>query len=523
MIPIAMMLILLALLLFIFAWRGRVVARGQFCRKCRFDLAGLAWDESGAQCPECGHVVCQASARRALLRRRSRGGLVAALILMLGGIGTLGFWASGNASVILKPMPDWAVVRLTDMGMDAALDELVARVSRAPNPMSAWQMNNVIELGLAHQADTLTAWDPRWGEVLYVALVGGQMSDEQIKQYMLNGVAINMLIRDRVHQGARQVDCQMKITPGRLAALNGGATNLMVRAKWVADGIVGKPSRRYSGSGAMAAQVRVPDRGWWSSGAPYPIKPWGSGFNGEIGSKVRVYTQYDFMIKAIDGQYGMADAVSIKERDEDDGYVKLKRFTVEHDVEIIDPSEPIVRTIDDPELARTAVNALTVSPIKVMKTLPEPQYLSSVPAIMISRQSESLPESIALRVYLRLDGAQEIEIGSWVTQGPHAGLHGSGIQWRVNSEDEDKLLMAQETVDQLIKQGRADVILRTDAAIATGNPEIEQVIGMAMIFEDVPVQIVETLSNMWNSGSDDWIKGELFDADTPTRTDSERP
>lgn len=523
MIIIGIALCMVGLIVLIFSWRGRVVARGEFCKKCRFDLAGLELDVSDSKCPECGSVVHVQTSRRRSLRRRSRVGLMLAVMLIVGGLSMLGVWASGNASVIMGKMPDSVVLTLTDMGMDAAIDELVLRVSRVPNPMSPAQIDKSIEMGLAHQADLMVGFDPRWGEVLYLTCVQKQMSQEQVSQYLLHGVNIDMIMRDRVHQGDEQLDCYMKITPGRLDALNGGPTDFMVKAKWVADGVVGEPSREYSQSGAMAAQVRVPSGGSWSTGVPYPINPSSPGFDGEIGSKVRVYTQYDFAIKDVGGQYGMANSVVMSDAENNDGYISLDRITVEHEVEIIDPSEPIVPTIDDSALAELAMNSLSIMPIRVMETLQEPQYQSGVPVLLISRQSLSLPESIALRAFLRIDDGREIEIGSWITYGPQPGHHGSGISWRINPEHKDRLIEAQEIVDRLIAVGKADVIFRTDATLAEGDPDIKQVINLTVLFEDVPVEVVEGLSNMYNSNADGWVKGRAFDEPETSDPDQSTP
>jgi len=304
MIIFSIVLVVLGFVIFLLAMRGRVVARGAFCKKCRFDLAGLDLESALAKCPECGRGVGDRADRRVVLRRKSRWGLGLASILLLGGVGTLGFWASGNASVILKPMPDWAVVGLTEMGMDAALDELVVRVSRVPNPMSGSQISKAIEAGLAHQADVVAAFDPRWGEVLYVACVERYMSGEQLKQYMLLGVSSDVLIRDRVHRGANKVDVLMKITPARMNALTGGYTGYSVSRKWIADGVVDQRARKWSSTfGPLALVSATKPGGWWTNSAPTPIVPTGGALNGKVGSKLMVYTEYELVLSAASDQY----------------------------------------------------------------------------------------------------------------------------------------------------------------------------------------------------------------------------
>lgn len=510
--------VVLGFVIFLLAMRGRVAARGQFCKKCKFDLAGLDLDPTNAKCPECGSEIHQESARQGVLRRQSKLGLVSATILILSGIGTLGFWASGNASVILKPMPNWAVVGLTDIGMDAALDELVVRVSMVPNPLSASQMNSVIESGLAHQADLAIGFDPGWGEVLFVSCVNGQMSDEQLKQYMLNGVSAEVLIRDRVHWGARKIDALIKISPTRMSTLNGGYTGYSVTAKWVAGGVVNTPARKWSPPMLLSAIVRAPrPRGWWETSAPLSIIPTGGALNGEIGSKLPVYTEYDLVLSANSEKMSTILGAPFHERDDE---LVLGRFRAEHEVEIIDPNEPIVPVVRNPELARRSREAIGILPIRLLKTVPEPDGDQRTSVFSMSTQANTLPQNIALRAYIRFDDGEEIEFGQWVTLA--SGGHSlSGIQWSVANSNAQEHAKAQAVVDKMFKQGQVDVIFRTDAAFAEFTPEIDQVIDLAIVFEDVPIVLAEDVSRMSSSTADDWIKGKIIEQDEGE--DSEQP
>lgn len=501
MITLGIILFVLGSLLFFFAWRGRVAARGQFCRSCKFDLAGLDIDSSIAKCPECGSEVHQESARRKLLRRRSRLGLAAATLLLIGSITTLGVWSSGNASVILGVMPDSIVLQLTDIGMDAALDELVIRVSRSPNPMTPNQINRATEMGLANQSDLLVGFDPRWGEVLYITCVAGQMSDEQLKNYMLNGVTVDVLIRDRVHQGANKVNALMKISTARMDAVIGGYTGYSVTAKWVADGVVDQPARKSSPSFSPSALVSAPGAGGWHmNSAPSPIVPTGGALNGEIGSKLLVYTEYELVLSASSDQYPASLNIPPQSFE---GKLVLGRYTVEHEVEIIDPDEPIVPLIDDPELAELAYDAIMVLPVRVVQHLPADQKKSRMLALSMSTQTLNLPETIAFRVFIRFDD-EELEIGRWINQGPQSGTHMTGVQWGVDPNEP----YAHELTKRLIERGRVDVILRTDADLAQYMPEIKQVLDLTMIFKDVPTEPATNVSTMSSSSADKWIKGE---------------
>jgi hypothetical protein len=518
MILIAIALFVIGFVLLVFAWRGRVVARGQFCRKCRFDLAGLDLDSPESKCPECGRGVQQTAARRTLVRRRSRLGLALSAMLLLGGVGTLGFWASGNASVILQSMPDWAVVGLTDLGMDAALDELVVRVSKVPSTMSASRLSHVIDAGLTHQANLVVGFDPRWGEVLYVACVNGQMSDDQLKQYMLNGVSVDVLIRDRVHQGANKVDALMKISPTRSNALSGGYTGYTVSTKWVGDGVLNQPARKSSSSFGPSALVSVSGQGgWWVNSAPMPIVPTGGALDGEIGSKLTVYTEYDLVLMA--SSDGFPASLNIPAQKLEDNLV-LGRFRIEHEVEIIDPSEPIVLAVDDPELAQRTCEAMGISAIHLLRVVPDPEPGLRTKILSISTHSLNLPANIALQAYLRLDDGQEIEFGQWTTKGS-GGDFLSGISWSVDNTNAQSHAEVQAILDKMIEQGKVDVIFRTDAALAEFSPEIAQVIDLTVIFEDLPIELRDDLSRMSSSSADDWIKGRCEDVAEPG--DPEQP
>ena len=431
---------------------------------------------------------------------------------MLSGIGMLGFWASGNASVILKPMPDWAVVGLTEMGMDAALDELVTRVSMVPNSMSDSQMSKAIEAGLAHQADLVAAFDPRWGEVLYIACVERYMSEEQLKQYMLLGVSSEVLVRDRVHRGAKKVDGLMKIAPARINALTGGYTGYSVSRKWVADGVVDQQS-----FGPLAL-VSVPKPGgWWTNSASTPIVPASGELNRKVGSKLVVYAEYDLILSAASDQYPASLNIPAQELENE---LVLGRFRVEHEVEIIDPGEPIVPMADDPELARRTCEAMGISAIRLLRVLPEPEPGLRTRVLSMSTYSRNLPTNIALRAYAQLDDGQEIRIGQWMTKGM-GGDFFSGISWSVDNTNAQSHAQTQAILDKMIEQGQVDVIFRTDATLAESTPEIQEVIDLTMIFEAVPVEITASVSGFSSSSADDWIKGKIIEQDEGE--DSEQP
>ncbi len=46
----------------------QIAARGQICRECRFNLAGLDLESFDAKCPECGSEIHHEAARSPILR-----------------------------------------------------------------------------------------------------------------------------------------------------------------------------------------------------------------------------------------------------------------------------------------------------------------------------------------------------------------------------------------------------------------------------------------------------------------------
>ena len=497
MILIGIILIVLGLGVVLMSWRGRVVARGAFCKECRFDLAGLDLGQPDSKCPECGGDISKDPQRRTQLRKKSRLGLAGALILLIVGLGTLGLWMSGNASKVISLMPDRVVIQLTEMGVDAALDELVTRVSSIKKTLSASQINGIINEGLTHQSDLLVGFDPRWGEILGLMCVDGYMSEQQLKQYMLNGIDCTPLIRTRVQQGADRVDCLMQLSPSRFNGLTGITTGYLISVRRITDGIVGDPSRAESDSPGMSAYIRVSSgAGRWVSSGPLPIVPTNQGLDQEIGTTIRVYIEYALTLQPTGGT--LEDAI------------ELGTFRDEQDVLIIDPSESIVSVIDDEEIINRGVQAISIHQIKARTALPDPSVGQRTSLLGISIQMNELPESLAFRAYLRLENGKEQFISQFVTYGPQSGTMGSGIQLSLNT---DPTLAADQIafVEELKALGKADVILRLDPTLAEPNPDIDQVINMSLIFEDIPVVLAdETSMMMWISGGDGWVLGRLL-------------
>ena len=515
---IGIILLSVGLLVSLLAFRGRVVARGQFCKKCRFDLAGLDLDTPPAKCPECGRDVHQACGRRVLLRRKSIVGIAVALIPMLGGFGTLGFWASGNASVILGAMPDRVVVGLTDLGMDAALDELVLRVSKVPNTMSASRKDHVIEAGLKHQANLSAAFDPRWGEVLAVLCINEKMTDDQLKRYFSKVIAVDMLFRDRVRQGASQIDCLASARLGRGKALNAGYLGYQINIVPIVDGVSGKQINLHENDGGIT--VFIDPMGGWTYSAMLPIKHTQEPLSKEIGTDVQPYIEYKLMLSVMSQE--MCSNLNAP-RHQLEGRRELGVFRVEHEIEIIDPDDSLVLLTSDSKLAQRTCKSIGVRSIRALTVIPDPEDQPNPTALKMGIMSTNLPANIAFRVFARLDDGTEIEIGQSVAQA-RGGTSLFGVGWSSKNRTPEEHNQLQTNINRMIAQGKVDVILKTDPSLAEYEPEIERVIGLTIVFNDVPVEGKDDISKSRSSSADTWIYGQCEDPDESKKpTDSKIP
>ncbi|MEZ6164341.1 MAG: zinc ribbon domain-containing protein [Phycisphaerales bacterium] len=140
MLIVSLILILIGLALLVLAMRGRIVARGSFCRACGFDLHGLMADDEASKCPECGREVGKPGTTRAIRKARSRRLLVVSIVLLLIGSGLSVMHFSGNASSFYSAMPHRIVLSASKWGDDDAIDELIARLSpKQQTPEWVWE------------------------------------------------------------------------------------------------------------------------------------------------------------------------------------------------------------------------------------------------------------------------------------------------------------------------------------------------------------------------------------------------
>lgn len=192
--------LLVGILLLFLGLRGRVVARGSFCRRCGFSLEGLrvaatdasrepaarasAGDDparstrggsashsqaSGArppasQCPECGADLNRPSAIRPLRRRKRPVMLAIAVLFLLISLAGVGSIVASRRPNIISALPTWYLSLeargAQGPGASRAIDELTRRLSAGS--LSNKTTSSLVARALKFQSDANGPWLPAW-------------------------------------------------------------------------------------------------------------------------------------------------------------------------------------------------------------------------------------------------------------------------------------------------------------------------------------------------------------------------
>jgi hypothetical protein len=135
MLPLALILLAASTIILALALRGRIIARGRFCRRCNFDLAGLDPATTPA-CPECGRDLAEPRATSPVVRRRSAAGLIAAALLALAAAVPLAATIPAARTQMLPHLPDPALAALDRLGLQGTHAETLARLQDTARPRS---------------------------------------------------------------------------------------------------------------------------------------------------------------------------------------------------------------------------------------------------------------------------------------------------------------------------------------------------------------------------------------------------
>ena len=508
---LASIILCFSLMLFTLGLRGRVTQRGQFCRRCRFDLAGIGLDDPGARCPECGRALSGAKGRRTVLRRRSRLALSIAALLMLVSAIVAGISISGRAAVVYAHMPERIVLNAALWGSDPALDELISRSSKKDALSDgAWEV--AIGYALTLQGDESRVWNPRWGEVLYLGATGGQLSDEQLGRYISKLDRVEVELRSRVLAGTARLPMTISFVSNRGNAITGGSLGLLRMLRITRAGVEGH--EREADPDGSFHEIRLDPRvqsnlGMMSMGMSPNIKITKGSQPPQAGETLPVIVEYTISIAHTEG--------------EEPFYEWSGRF--EQTIEVLPIDSEIVERAQPIGGSAAASRYFTIPDIAVTQPLPE--GLSKTASEMIAMfafQKHQCPMSVAYRVFLRSDAGEEIEIDQVVSERSPGVLSGTSVMMYLRPGKDTQNARLLRAAQIMLDQGHATLVMRVDPDLAIDTPGIDRVMDLDLIFDDVPV-VPSPPGQFNNSGmlGDTVAARALLDdpAPVPAETDQE--
>lgn len=502
MIPFGWLIVVIALLIFPIALRGRRIATGQFCRACRFDLHGLTICEEHSKCPECGAAVVAESARRTSLRKSSFSGIVTSIVLILIASGLLIIGYSGAAPRVYAQFPDFLIVHLAMLGDDDATNELVPRLLSQP-PISDSLWDHLIQNSLNAQADQDQDWEPIFGEILAIAWSNQRLSETQSEHYFTNALSTEFVMRGSIPMGYSEIATKFLTKPGRIHAINNDETGKVVKINVLSTKVGDAPVQTYgSNNEGMALgtyQFGVPaQNSIWSFASSLKIEPDWSQVGTQVGDTIQVRVDYQVIIE--DSPY--------TNNSKPLGPAILSEFSITRDVVVKDPESPLVELIQDAQHSTQVCEIFNISHLRVLRELGADRQQWMPVLGMTLRLKDKLVVPAALRVYVVVDG-KEYEINSHAQESTDGGFYGSILSWRPDPENPEQLELSKELIGKLSSVTEASVIFRTDPTIANSNPAIEQVIETRVEFPNVPIQWVDRYQEIWNSTNwMEWVSPE---------------
>lgn len=238
---IALAALLLGLVLIVLGWRGRRVGDHPACRKCGFDLSGLA--VGNGPCPECGRTLDTPRATaRGTRRRRPALAALGAVLLVPAVLVLVLTQAQGPGLHRFKPLA-LILFEARHAGPNLAGElgaELLQRY--ADGKIAGSELDRVVRSLLDVQAVPTTSWDDAYGDLLET--VG--ISPDQYERYSRQMVRLTIRARERVARSA-PIPVGIVITEIR----SGSNTNIELRLVLREPTINGQPAslRRHPHSG----------------------------------------------------------------------------------------------------------------------------------------------------------------------------------------------------------------------------------------------------------------------------------
>ena len=460
------------------AWRGRRINDHPICRKCRFDLVGLAPDGSRPdRCPECGTDLAGNTrrARRAVIdgeRKRRWRAFTLGLLLLLAALGT-GFWLT------YKPLakfpwttwaPDWVLAEMIDSPNTARSDLAVRELMRRITLGEAGQrgVSRAVEAALRAQADLAKPWNAELGNMIEVGREHGLVSQEQWTRYARHAVVIDLRVRNHVAAGSHipykvshtyrvgSRETLLQTGPGEMTSHPPIGVRLSD-----AGAIVNQVEPEYPVSSAMTAwgiRVSAGMTGAMSGGA-YARNLQPGTCSIELRFDVTVFAP-DFD----DARTGEIDASTI---------LATWRHSESFQVTVAPKGEDVVRTVSDPSLAQTLRDSLR--PIEFRSDTSD----NNLPTISGTIDIRSPPVAGAFNVAARVKRAD----------GSIEDVQMMEMSFRAGASTRYRLFGAVSRA--AAPPVSLDLVLTPSPATAARTVDLTEIWGEEILLENVPITLEE--------------------------------
>lgn len=476
-----------------FGIRGKVIARGVFCARCGFDLAGLKPRHSSGACPECGQDISSARAVRTIRRARRKPLLIMGVILGLAGIGLAITTSNVTTNSVLAALPTPVVDWAERNGVDGALSVLADRAVADELPASYW--DHLIERGFEQQADRNTLWDPRWGDVLARAMYDRRLTNEQIAQYVKQGFLLEVVFREQVAAEARSVPVSVRLRQDRIHTRPNAAFSAWrysLEPPWY------RLSVRQTG---LEGVHEAADRGGISTGGPLHI-PSGPISGSTLRSAITLrHLSEGHDVATVPVFVELVIDLSESRSDEPFATVRVPRFRKE--VVFLPPGIGSVSIRTDHGFDAEIAAATNISELRVES--PEKRAESSIWATG-EFKIDGYPIAVAGTLYLELE-AGEIPIGS-LSVGVLRANHWQ-LDVRPPSAWETGLNRTElaRVLDAAVEKGVGDFVFRSEHEPAARTAELTEIGEITIRFRGVPIIPKETKSPQR------WYSGEILERD----------
>jgi len=241
-------LLLIAAFLLTLALRGRRIGSSPHCRKCRFDLSGLALHQrenqtaEAARCPECGRSLDTPRAIAIGSRRPRPRTLVGATVVLLIGIAAGALAISSSNTSWNQRKPAWLLVveaRLLAPHTDPA--EAIAGELRRRRRLAAlpeWAFKAVVDSALDAHASSAVVWDDSdWQSLLSDAFESDLVTPEQADRYLAVALGSPKVdLRELKSDGTSTGRAALELMPNVRVVLTAPiAYTASVEAAWLDD------------------------------------------------------------------------------------------------------------------------------------------------------------------------------------------------------------------------------------------------------------------------------------------------